>query len=48
MILKDLKKVPHYGTPQSRKRLSADRDYLTLVSLAVSKDYPKQDIESFS
>jgi hypothetical protein len=48
MILKDLKKVTHHSTPQSRKRFSADRDYLTLIPLAVSKDDPKQDVKSFA
>jgi hypothetical protein len=48
MIFQDSKKVTHHRTPQSRKRFSADRDYLTLVPLAVSKDYPQQDIKGFA
>jgi hypothetical protein len=48
MILEDLKKVSHHRTPQSREGLSADRDYFTLISLAVSKDYPKNNIKSFT
>jgi hypothetical protein len=48
MILQDSKKISHYRTPQSREGLPTDRDYLALVSLAVSKDDPKQDVKGFA
>jgi hypothetical protein len=48
MILQDLKKVSHHSTPQSRKGFSADRDYLTLIPLAVAEDDPQEDIKSFA
>jgi hypothetical protein len=48
MILEYLKKVSHHRTPQSWKGLSADRYNLTLISLAVAEDNPKQDIKSFA
>jgi hypothetical protein len=48
MIFEDLKKVSHYCTPQSWEGLPTDRDNLTLISLAVRKNDPKQDIKSFA
>jgi hypothetical protein len=48
VILQDLKKVSHHRTPQSREGFPTDRDYLSLISLAVAEDYPKQDIKSFA
>jgi hypothetical protein len=47
MIFKDLKKVTHHRTPQSRKRLAADCDYFAFIPLAVAEDNPKQDVKGF-
>jgi hypothetical protein len=48
MIFKDLKKVTHHRTPQSREGLPADGYNFTFVSLAISKDNPKQDVKGFA
>jgi hypothetical protein len=35
VILEDLKEVPHHCTPQGREGLSAYRNYLALILLAI-------------